>query len=128
MSMANSFEVRLPLIDHRIIEFMTSISSDYRIKDGQTKYLMKKLLKGKVPDEIINKPKLGLNPPMGLWLKNDLNGFITTYLSKESVEKRGMNYQFVSQLLKEHNSGKRDRSLYLWSLIVLEEWHRQNLN
>tara|TARA_R110002051_G_scaffold31371_2_gene71526 strand:+ start:9501 stop:11342 length:1842 start_codon:yes stop_codon:yes gene_type:complete len=126
MSMANSFEVRLPLIDHRIIEFMTSISSDYRIKNGQTKYLMKKLLKGKVPDEIINKPKLGLNPPMGLWLKNDLNGFITTYLSKESVEKRGMNYQFVSQLLKEHNSGKRDRSLYLWSLIVLEEWHRQN--
>tara|TARA_R110002049_G_scaffold75916_1_gene195376 strand:- start:8907 stop:10748 length:1842 start_codon:yes stop_codon:yes gene_type:complete len=128
MSMANSFEVRLPLIDHRIIEFMTSISSDYRIKNGQTKYLMKKLLKGKVPDEIINKPKLGLNPPMGMWLKNDLNGFISTYLSKESVEKRGMNYQFVSQLLKEHNSGKKDRSLYLWSLIVLEEWHRQNLN
>tara|TARA_R110002020_G_scaffold463122_1_gene683030 strand:+ start:8858 stop:10699 length:1842 start_codon:yes stop_codon:yes gene_type:complete len=128
MSMANSFEVRLPLIDHRIIEFMTSIPSHYRIKDGQTKYLMKKLLKGKVPAEIINKPKLGLNPPMGLWLKNDLNGFITTYLSKESVEKRGMNYQFVSQLLKEHNSGKRDRSLYLWSLIVLEEWHRQNKN
>lgn len=128
MSMANSFEVRLPLIDHRIIEFMTSISSDYRIKDGQTKYLLKKLLAGKVPDEIINKPKLGLNPPMGMWLKDDLKGFVSTYLCKESIENRGMNYQFVSQLLKEHNSGKKDRSLYLWSLIVLEEWNRQNLN
>jgi asparagine synthase (glutamine-hydrolysing) len=128
MSMANSFEVRLPLIDHRIIEFMTSIPSDYRIKAGQTKYLMKKLLKGKVPDEIINKPKLGLNPPMGMWLKNDLNGLISTYLSKESVEQRGMNYKFVLQLLKEHNSGKRDRSLHIWSLIVLEEWYRQNQN
>ena len=126
MSMANSFEVRVPLIDHRIVEFMTSISSDYRIKDGQTKYLIKKLLKGKVPDEIISKPKLGLNPPMGMWLKNDLQGFISTYLSKESVENRGINYEFVSNLLKEHHSGKRDRSLYLWSLIVLEEWHRQN--
>ena len=126
MSMANSFEVRVPLIDHRIVEFMTSISSDYRIKNGQTKYLMKKLLSGKVPDAIINKPKLGLNPPMGMWLKDDLKGFVSTYLSKESVEKRGLNYEFVSKLLKEHHSGKRDRSLYLWSLIVLEEWHRQN--
>ena len=128
MSMANSFEVRTPLIDHRIVEFMTSLPSSYRIKDGQTKYLMKKLLSGKVPDAIINKPKLGLNPPMGMWLKNDLQGFISTYLSKESVENRGMNYQFVSKLLKEHHSGKRDRSLYLWSLIVLEEWHKQNVD
>ncbi|MBC8770467.1 asparagine synthase (glutamine-hydrolyzing) [Arenibacter sp. BSSL-BM3] len=126
MSMANSFEVRVPLIDHRIVEFMTSISSDYRIRNGQTKYLMKKLLSGKVPDAIINKPKLGLNPPMGMWLKDDLKGFVSTYLSKESVENRGMNYEFVSKLLKEHHSGKRDRSLYIWSLIVLEEWHRQN--
>lgn len=128
MSMANSFEVRVPLIDHRIVEFMTSISSDYRIKNGQTKYLMKKLLTGKVPDAIINKPKLGLTPPMGMWLKNDLQGFINTYLSKESIESRGMNYQFVSKLLKEHHSGQRDRSSNLWSLIVLEEWHRQNYN
>ena len=126
MSMANSFEVRTPLIDHRIVEFMTSISSGYRIKNGQTKYLMKKLLTGKVPDTIINKPKLGLNPPMGMWLKDDLKGFVTTYLSKESVENRGINYTYVSKLLKEHNSGKRDRSLSLWSLIVLEEWCRQN--
>ncbi|MCM4163334.1 MULTISPECIES: asparagine synthase (glutamine-hydrolyzing) [unclassified Arenibacter] len=126
MSMANSFEVRVPLIDHRIVEFMTSISSGYRIKNGQTKYLMKKLLSGKVPEAIINKPKLGLNPPMGMWLKDDLKGFVSTYLSKESVENRGLNYEFVSKLLKEHHSGKRDRSLYLWSLIVSEEWHRQN--
>ncbi len=128
MSMANSFEVRTPLIDHRLVEFMTSISSNYRIQSGQTKYLMKKLLNGKVPDEIINKPKLGLNPPSGMWLKNDLQGLVSSYLSKESVESRGMNFEFVSELLKEHSSGKRDRSLFLWSLIVLEEWFRQNLN
>ncbi|WP_276390451.1 asparagine synthase (glutamine-hydrolyzing) [Eudoraea chungangensis] len=128
MSMANSFEVRTPLIDHRLVEFMTSISSNYRIRSGKTKYLMKKLLEGKVPDEIINKPKLGLNPPMGMWLKNDLQGFVSSYLSKESLERRGMNFKFVSELLKEHHSGRRDRSLALWSIIVLEEWYRQNVN
>lgn len=127
MSMANSFEVRLPLIDHRIIEFMTSIPSRFRIKDGQTKYLMKKLLKDKVPDSIINKPKLGLNPPMGLWLKNDLSGLVSNYLSKTSIENRGMNYGAIEKLLREHTTGRRDRALHIWSLIVLEEWHRQNL-
>lgn len=127
MSMANSFEVRLPLIDHRIIELMTSIPSKYRIKNGQTKYLMKKLLKGKVPDLIIDKPKLGLNPPMGLWLKNDLSGLVSNYLSKSSVESRGMNYAAVERILKEHSTGRRDRALHIWSLIVLEEWSRQNL-
>jgi len=126
MSMANSFEVRFPLIDHKIIEFMTSIDSKYRIKDGKTKYLMKKILEGKIPDSIINKPKLGLNPPMGIWLKKDLKIFIDDYLSKDSIEKRGLfNYDYIKKIIYEHNTNKRDRSLYIWALIVLEEWFRQ---
>jgi asparagine synthase (glutamine-hydrolysing) len=129
MSMANSFEVRFPLIDHKVIEFMTSIDTKYRIKDGQTKYLMKKILQGKIPDNIINKPKLGLNPPMGIWLKKDLKVFIDDYLSKESVDKRGLfNYDYIQQIIYEHNTNKRDRSLYIWALIVLEEWFRQYID
>ena len=129
MSMANSFEVRFPLIDHKIIEFMTGIDTMYRIKDGQTKYLMKKILKGKIPDNIINKPKLGLNPPMGLWLKKDLKRFINDYLSKESIEKRGLfNYEYIQRIIYEHETNKRDRSLYIWALIVLEEWFRQYID
>jgi len=127
--MANSFEVRFPLIEHKVIEFMTSIDTKYRIKDGQTKYLMKKLLKGKISDSIINKPKLGLNPPMGIWLKKDLKKFIDIYLSKESIEKRGLfNYDYIQQIIYEHNTNKRDRSLYIWALIVLEEWFRQYID
>lgn len=129
MSMANSFEVRVPLIDHRIIEFMTSIPVSYRIKNGQTKYLMKKILSGRIPDQIINKPKLGLNPPMGLWLKKDLKNLLDNYLSKESVESRGLfNYPYVKQIVDENTRQIRDRSLYIWSLIVLEEWFRQNVD
>lgn len=129
MSMANSFEVRFPLIDHKVIEFMTGVDTKYRIKDGQTKYLMKKILEGKIPDSIINKPKLGLNPPMGLWLKKDLKKFIDDYLSKESVEKRKLfNYEYIKQIVYEHETNKRDRSLYIWSLIVLEEWFRQYID
>ncbi len=129
MSMANSFEVRFPLIDHKIIEFMTSIDTKYRIKDGQTKYLIKKLLKGKIPDCIINKPKLGLNPPMGMWLKKDLKKFIDISLSRESINKRGLfNYDFIKQIIYEHNTNKRDRILYIWALIILEEWFRQYID
>lgn len=129
MSMANSFEVRFPLIDHKIIELMTGVDTKYRIKNGQTKYLMKKILQGKIPDSIINKPKLGLNPPMGLWLKKDLKKFIDDYLSKESVKKRGLfNYEYIKQIVYEHETNKRDRSLYIWALIVLEEWFRQYID
>ena len=127
MSMANSFEVRFPLIDHKVVEFMTSIDTKYRISNGRTKYLMKRLLEGKVPDPIINKPKLGLNPPMGIWLKKDLKRFNDDYLSKESITRRGLfNYDFIRKIIDEHETSRRDRSLYIWSLIVLEEWFRQN--
>jgi len=72
MSMANAFEVRVPLIDHRIVELLVSLPAKYKIRGNTTKYILRKLLKGKVPDEIINKPKQGLNPPLGSWLKSDL--------------------------------------------------------
>lgn len=129
MSMANSFEVRFPLIDHKVVEFITAVSPSLRIKSGQTKYLMKKLLNGKIPKAIIDKPKLGLNPPMGMWLKKDLKCFIDDYLGEESVKKRGLlNYESVRRIIFEHESGRRDRSLYIWALIVLEEWFRQYID
>lgn len=129
MSMANSFEVRFPLIDHKIVEFMTSIDSKWRIKDGKTKYLMKKLLKDKIPDAIIEKKKLGLNPPMGIWLRKDLKDLISEYLSKSSIDKRGIfNYNFIEKILYEFENNKKDRSLNIWALIVLEEWFRQYID
>jgi len=70
-----------------------------------------------------------LNPPMGIWLKKDLKIFINDYLSQESVEKRGLfNYSYIQEILYEHNTNKRDRSLYIWALIVLEEWFRQYID
>lgn len=129
MSMANSFEVRFPLIDHVLVEFMVSIKSDYKIRKGVGKYILKVLMKDKLPQEIIRKPKRGLNPPMGIWIKKDLKTIIDIYLSKNSVEKRGiLNYNFVRYLIDEHMSNKRDRSLHIWSLIVLEEWFRQYID
>ncbi|AII13939.1 asparagine synthase (glutamine-hydrolyzing) [Campylobacter iguaniorum] len=129
MSMANSFEVRFPLIDHKVVEFVTGVDTKYRIKNGQTKYLMKKILNGKIPNTIINKPKLGLNPPMGIWLKNDLKKLIDEYLSKQSVKNRGLfNCEYIKQIIHEHETNKRDRSLYIWSLIVLEEWFRRYID
>lgn len=129
MSMANSFEVRFPLIDHKIIEFMTSIDSKWRIKNGQTKYLMKKLLENKIPSSIINKKKLGLNPPLGIWLKNDLKELIDKYLSEENIEKRGLfNYKFVKKIIDDFETNKKDTSLNIWALIVLEEWFKQYID
>lgn len=129
MSMANAFEVRFPLIDHKLVEFMASIPSQFRMKNGQKKYLLKALMKNRLPEEIINKPKLGLNPPMGHWLKTDLSFLIEDYLSSQSIKKRGLfHYQEVQNILSTHIAGKRDLSLQIWGLIVLEEWFRQYID
>ncbi|MFX4281033.1 asparagine synthase-related protein [Aliarcobacter butzleri] len=129
MSMENSFEVRFHLLEHKIIQLITSIEPKWRIKNGQTKYLMKKLLKNKVPDSIICKKKLGLNPPIGIWLRNDLKELVSEYLSKKNIEKRDLfNYKFVKKIIYDFETNKRDISLNIWVLIVLEEWFRQYID
>jgi asparagine synthase (glutamine-hydrolysing) len=129
MSMANGFESRVPLLDHRVVELMTGLPTHMRIRKGRTKFLLKELLKNHLPETIINKPKLGLNPPMGIWLKKDLKELLNNYLSKEAIDKRQLlNHDAVHQLLLENASGKKDKSLHIWALIVLEEWCRQFLD
>ena len=126
MSMANGFETRLPLVDHRIVEFMMTAAKHYRVRDGQTKYLLRRVLEPHVPERVLKKPKLGLNPPVGQWLKKDLQPLVDDYLSPQTIKKRGLfKEDEVQKLINEHYRNTRDRSLYLWALIVLEEWFRQ---
>lgn len=126
MSMANSFEVRFPLLDHKLIEFMSGVDSKWRICNGETKYLLRRLLDGNVPDRVLSKPKLGLNPPMGIWLKKDMKKLIDDYLSREVIQKRDIfDYTYVQKMIDDFFSNRKDWSLNLWSMIVLEEWFRQ---
>ena len=124
MSMRHALELRLPLIDHRLVETVGALSPQVRMQGG-LKFLLKKIAGKLLPTEIAAAPKRGFNPPMGVWLKNDLKGMVAERLTASSLTALGLDPAPVTQLLAEFEQGRRDHSLKIWALLVLETWHRQ---
>jgi asparagine synthase (glutamine-hydrolysing) len=126
MSMANSLEVRVPFLDHKLMEFTVSINSKYKLRGLTTKYLFKKIMKNKLPDAIIRGKKKGFSIPLTRWFREDFSVLINEFLSESAIKKRGyFNSAFIKCLCEEHKEGKRDNSKLLWTLICFEIWHRR---
>lgn len=129
MSMAHSLEVRLPFTDHRLIELSMRIPASLKLRGSETKHILRRAVGPLLPPEILSRPKLGLNPPLGIWLRGELVPLLDRYLSAESVRRRGwFRPEAVARLVADFRSGRRDFSLHLWALLVLEEWCRQQLD
>ena len=127
--MAHGLELRAPFIDHRLIEKMASVPWRYKLRGNQTKVILRKAAEKLLPPKILARGKLGLNPPMGLWLRGRLKPLLEEYLSPHQVRQRGyFRPEVVQELIQDHHSGRRDYSLHLWALISFEEWHRQYLD
>ncbi len=125
MSMAHSLEVRAPLCDYRLIDFATSLPRDYRLKGTRSKHILKEVAQKWLPDDIVNRKKVGFDSPIGQWFKGELKPFIDSFLSKDNIEKSGLlDPDGVHALIAEHMSGRKDYSLQLWSIIALEVWYR----
>ena len=122
-SMAHGLESRVPLIDHRIIEFAANIPAHIKFKDGITKYLPKKIFKNVVPDSILDrKDKKGFPTPTNLWFKTTLNDWVKDLLSDKRTLERGL-YEKDELLKLINGSSQFNRSL--WGVINLELWHRR---
>jgi len=121
MSMMHALELRLPLLDHRLIEQVQRLSAGCRFSAGK-KTLLKAAARRLLPAEIVDRPKLGFNPPMGLWLRNELAPMVAERLVPERMRALGLEWQAVERLLAEHRSGRRDCALAVWALLVLERW------
>jgi asparagine synthase (glutamine-hydrolysing) len=128
MSMKNSLEVRVPLLDHRVAESAFSISGDLKLHRGKTKYLLKETFKDLLPPSLYRRPKAGFEIPIGRWLKGDMRSLIDTYLSAERIhDQRIFDYQIVNKLKQDLFSVRRDTSWMLWNLIVFQYWHEHYL-
>ncbi|MGY8990982.1 MAG: asparagine synthase (glutamine-hydrolyzing) [Rhodospirillales bacterium] len=125
MSMRHALELRLPLIDHRLIEKVSTLSPQLRVQGG-LKFLLKKIAGKLLPQDIATAPKRGFNPPMGVWLKNNLKEMVAERLTAPNLSVLGLEAAPVTKLLHEFNQGRRDHSLKIWALLVLETWHRQS--
>ena len=125
MSMAHSLEVRSPLCDYSLTEFVTSLPRHYRLKGSRTKHILKEVAAKWIPRDIIDRKKVGFDSPIGQWFKDELRPFLQGFLSREHVSLSGiLNPDKVQEIVGDHLAGRRDYSLQLWSLVALEAWHR----
>ncbi len=124
MSMANSLEVRVPLLDNAIIDFSQNPYIT-KIKGFQTKYLLRKILWRFQPRKIAFGRKRGFIPPVALWIKNDLKDYMLSTLSPDSLSQLGfLNHNHVVNIIDAHLNDKAENSRLIWALIVLVNWYR----
>ena len=122
-SMAVNLEVRVPLLDNRIVEYTSSLPEELKYRNGTGKYLLKKLLAKYVPTELFERPKMGFGVPIDRWFRSDLKSLLLDYLSPERLKKEGIfDHAFVEEKIKEHLSGDFNHQYRLWSLLMWEMW------
>jgi len=122
-SMTYSLEARVPLLDHRIVEFSARLPMEHKVRGGGTKHLLRKILYRHVPREVIDRPKMGFGIPVNRWLRNELRPLLAEYLDGERVRKEGfLRPEGVDRVVREHLSGYRDHQYRLWALLVFAMW------
>ncbi len=123
-SMANSLEVRVPLLEHELVEFAAEVPDSFKLRGLRTKYLFKQALKNKLPRKIIYRKKSGFNAPVSYWINNDLKDCVIRNLSHSKIKKTGFfDADFIVNMLNLHFSGKQDNGLKLWTLLNFVIWH-----
>ncbi len=123
LSMACSLEARVPFLDHEFIEIALAIPNKIRSRSGGDKTLLKKALKGIMPEEVFTRPKGGFSLPLDSWLKNRLSGVSRQLLDSTLVKKRGLfEPEYVNRLLEENNKGLYDHTYRIWVLMMFEIW------
>jgi asparagine synthase (glutamine-hydrolysing) len=127
MSMAHSLEVRVPFLDHRMVEFAASVPPNLKLKNFmKNKYLIKAAMKGRLPRQVISRPKAGFNVPKVIWLRQKLKPFVLDNLSKGFVDEMGfLDYAIVEKILTDHFSNRADNSFHIWNLLTLSLWWQQ---
>jgi asparagine synthase (glutamine-hydrolysing) len=128
-SMANSLEVRAPLLDHHFMEFTASIPSSMKVRGGVTKAIFRNAVRTLVPEPVLTKRKTGFGPPVARWCRNELLPMLRDVLLDDRAAARGLfNQSFVKLLIEQHASGRRDWSNRLWALLFLELWFRRHID
>ena len=127
ITMANSVELRVPLLDHRVLEFAASLPTEQKLHGWTTKYLLKEVLGGRVPQPILDRKKAGFPVPYAAWLRGALKEMVSdTLLSQRSRQRGYFRPQAIEGVLRD--SATADRSKLIFSLVTLELWHQAFLD
>ncbi|MCG3173556.1 MAG: Asparagine synthetase [glutamine-hydrolyzing] 1 [Myxococcota bacterium] len=124
-TMANGLEARSPLLDHHLVEFAASLPADFKIRDGETKWIFKMAMENWLPPSVRLRPKMGFGVPIDMWFRGPLRDFLRdTLLSQRALARGYFRPAAVRALVEDHISGKRDVRYQLYALLALELWHQ----
>jgi asparagine synthase (glutamine-hydrolysing) len=121
ISMSTSVEARVPFLDHHLVEFSMDLPLDLRLRGDVGKYLLKKAVRGLLPDDIIDRPKMGFGAPFREWFRGPFGGYARERLERTTLDL--FDRERVARMLDEHSSEKADHSFHLWVLLNLVLWH-----
>jgi asparagine synthase (glutamine-hydrolysing) len=125
-SMANSLEARSPLLDHRLVEFCAGLPSSLKLRGRTSKWLLRSLMRDRLPPDILTRPKMGFGVPVGEWLRGDLRPLLEdTLFSPRALQRGYFRPEAVRDLVDEHLSRRADRTSLVWALLMLELWQRE---
>ncbi len=125
-AMANSVETRVPFLDYRLIEFVESLPSKFKLRGSQGKYLHKKAAERWLPHDVVYRKKKGFANPIDQWLRGQMNDFVSDcLLSDSSVSARYFDRQYIRDLVADHEAGRQNHLRHIYLLISFEMWHRQ---
>lgn len=123
-SMAASLEVRAPFLDAELVDWLAALPYEVKRRGGHGKLLLKKALQGKLPGEIMNRPKKGFGIPVAAWLRGPLKGWMTDLLGEERLRRQGLfQAEAVGRMVDEHLKGVRDHRKPIWTLLVFQIWY-----
>jgi asparagine synthase (glutamine-hydrolysing) len=118
-----SLETRVPLLDHRVVEYVLQLPRGMKIRRGNSKWILRQVLKKHVPEQLTRGPKRGFSVPIYKWLRSDLAEWAEDLMSPDSLERQGLVKPFlVSRRWKEHKSGTHNWQHFLWSVLVFQTW------
>lgn len=125
-SMAHSLEVRVPILDHLLVEWVAGLPPEMKLKGREGKYLFKKALRPHLPDEILYRSKMGFSIPMAHWFRGPLRQRLRDSLLGPVLKGTGFfDMNFIEHMVAQHQAGYRDYSAPLWSLLMFESFYRQ---
>lgn len=127
-SMATSLEARVPLLDHRVVEFAAALPLSMKVRHGQGKWILRQVLDAYVPRTLIDRPKTGFGVPIDSWLRGPLRGWAEDLLDPSAMREAGyLNPEPIQRRWKEHLSGARNWQASLWCVLQFQAWHAATL-
>ena len=127
-SMANSLEVRAPLLDHKFIEWVSGLNPNLKLHGQQSKYILKKAMEPYLPNDVLYRSKMGFSVPLAEWFRGPLKQRVQDSLLGESMQQCGFfNMDYIKHLVTQHQSGLRDYSAPIWTLLMFDAFQRNTL-